>query len=254
MSSSSAIRKGEGRFGRTVSGLAIALGCALFLGGFAWGAVEYRPYTVPTNSMQPTVQPGDRVLAQKVSGSDVRRGDVVVFQDKLWGDLPEVKRVVGVGGDVVKCCDTQSRLTVNGTAVDEEGYLDGSDASAAPGGSGLPGVPASVTKFSTTVPRGSLFLLGDNRAVSQDSRIRLSDAQHGAVPVSAVKGRVDGTVWPMGRMGTLSPTTAFKAVPGGGTSAEGPLRWIVVMVVVGAVLILGGAAYGPVAGLLRRRR
>lgn len=252
MSSSSAIRKGDGRFGRTVSGLVIALGCALFLGGFAWGAVEYRPYTVPTNSMQPTVQPGDRVLAQRISGSDVRRGDVVVFQDKLWGDLPEVKRVVGVGGDVVKCCDEQGRLTVNGKPV-EEGYLDG-DASAASAPSGVPGGPASVTKFSTTVARGSLFLLGDNRAVSQDSRLRLTDAQHGAVPASDVKGRVDGTVWPMGRMGTLSPTSAFKAIPGGGTSAEGPLRWIVAMVIAGAVLILGGAAYGPVAGLRRRRR
>jgi signal peptidase I len=238
-SSGSAIRKGGGRFGRTVSGLAIAAGCVLFLGGFAWGAVEYRPYTVPTNSMQPTVRPGDRVLAQKISGSDVRRGDVVVFQDKLWGDLPEVKRVVGVGGDVVRCCDRQGRLLVNGKAVDET-YLVGR-------------APASATDFSTTVPRGSLFLLGDNRAVSQDSRIRLTDAEHGAVPASDVKGRVDGTAWPLGRVGTLSPTSAFDAVPGGGASG-GPLGWIVVMVIAGAALILGGAAYTPVAGLLRRRK
>ncbi|MEW2522333.1 signal peptidase I [Actinacidiphila alni] len=231
--------KGGGRLGRTVSGVVIALGCVLFLGGFAWGAVEYRPYTVPTNSMQPTVHPGDRVLAQKIAASDVRRGDVVVFQDKLWGDLPEVKRVVGVGGDVVKCCDKQGRLTVNGKAVDE-GYLDA-------------GTRASMNDFSTTVPRGSLFLLGDNRAVSQDSRIRLTDAEHGAVPASDVKGRVDGTAWPLGRMGALSATSAFDAVPGGGAS-EGPLRWIVIMVVAGAVLILGGAAYTPVAALLRKRR
>jgi signal peptidase I len=238
-SGGSAIRKGDGRFGRTVSGLAIALGCVLFLGGFAWGAVEYRPYTVPTNSMQPTVQPGDRVLAQKVSGSDVRRGDVVVFQDKLWGDLPEVKRVVGVGGDVVKCCDKQGRLSVNGKPVDE-GYLAGH-------------TPASMNDFSTTVPHGSLFLLGDNRAVSQDSRIRLTDAQHGAVPASDVKGRVDGTAWPLGRMGALSATSAFNAVPGGGAS-DGPLRWIVLIVIAGAVLILGGAAYTPLAAMLRRRK
>jgi signal peptidase I len=239
MSSSNAIRKSGGRFGRVVSGVAVALGLVLFLGGFAWGAVEYRPYTVPTGSMQPTVHPGDRVLAQRVSGSEVHRGDVVVFQDKLWGDLPEVKRVVGVGGDVVKCCDKQGRLMVNGKAVDES-YLNGD-------------TRASMTDFSTTVPRGSLFLLGDNRDVSQDSRIRLTDAEHGAVPAASVKGRVDGTAWPLGRMGTVARTSAFNGIAGGGASPDGPLRMITVMVLAGVVLILGGAAYGPVAGLLRRR-
>lgn len=239
MSSSSAIRRGGGRVGRTVSGLVVALGCMLFLGGFAWGAIEYRPYTVPTNSMQPTVHPGDRVLAERVKGSEVHRGDVVVFQDKLWGDLPEVKRVVGVGGDVVTCCDRQGHLMVNGKPVSES-YLDGH-------------TRASASDFSTTVPRGSLFLLGDNRAVSQDSRIRLTDAQHGAVPAASVKGRVDGTAWPLGRMGTIAPTSAFNALPGGGASSSGPLGLLTLLVLLGAVLILGGAAWGPVSGMFRRR-
>lgn len=238
-SSSGAIRRGDGgRFGRTVSGLAVALGCVLFLGGFAWAAVDYRPYTVPTNSMQPTVNPGDRVLAQHVSGSEVHRGDVVVFKDKLWGDLPEVKRVVGVGGDTVQCCDKQGRLMVNGTAVDE-GYLPS-------------GVPASMTAFKTTVPRGELFLLGDNRAVSQDSRTHLMDDEHGSVPVADVKARVEATAWPMGRMGKVGRTASFDALPGGGASAQGPLGWLTVAVVAGALLILFGAAYTPLARALRR--
>ncbi|WP_225846484.1 signal peptidase I [Streptomyces sp. HPF1205] len=231
---------GRGRLGNTLSGIAVALGCVLFLGGFAWAAFMYRPYTVPTNSMQPTVRPGDKVLAQRVSGSSVHRGDVVVFKDPLWGDMPEVKRVVGVGGDKVACCDSQGRLTVNGTPV-RETYLD------------HPG-RASLTGFSTVVPKGELFLLGDNRDVSQDSRIRLQDAQGGSVPASDVKGRVAATAWPTGRMGMLSRTPAFDALAGGGASSAGPLEWLVVMVVAGVVLILGGAAYGPVAKLLSRRR
>ncbi|WP_329137094.1 signal peptidase I [Streptomyces sp. NBC_01476] len=241
---SGAIRRdggaGTGRRGRTLSGLVIALGCVLFLGGFAWAAVVYRPYTVPTDSMKPTVSPGDKVLAQHISGDQVRRGDVVVFQDKLWGDMPEVKRVVGVGGDVVSCCDKQGRLLVNGKPVTED-YL------AARG-------PASLEAFRSTVPQGKIFLLGDNRNVSQDSRVHLEDAQQGAVPADDVKARVAATAWPAGRMGMLPRTSAFDGLPGGdGQSSPGPLEWLVYAVIVGAVLILGGAAYEPLAKLARRR-
>lgn len=226
-----------GRVGRTVSGLVVALGCVLFLGGFAWAAVVYRPYTVPTDSMRPTVRPGDKVLAQHVSGSAVHRGDVVVFKDALWGDVPMVKRVVGVGGDTVSCCDRQGRLLVNGKPV-EEGYLHGDG-------------PASLTDFSTTVPTGELFLVGDNRAVSEDSRIHLQDAEGGSVPADGVRARVDATAWPLGSMGMLARTSAFDALPGGGASPQGPLRLLTVLVIAGAALILGGAAYGPVAQMLR---
>src|SRR6476660_1118564 len=96
---------GHSRLRGYLSGLAVAVGCVLFLGGFAWGAVEYQPYTVPTDSMQPTDNPGDRVLGQRIDGSAVHRGDVVVFDDPTWGIVPMVKRVVGVGGDKVACCD-----------------------------------------------------------------------------------------------------------------------------------------------------
>src|SRR5882757_847458 len=229
-----------GRVGRTVSGLVMALGCVLFLGGFAWAAVDYRPYTVPTTSMQPTVAPGDKVLAQRISGSDVHRGDVVVFSDKLWGDEPMVKRVVAMGGDTVQCCDKQGRLTVNGKPIAED-YLN------------TDSTTASLLPFKSTVPKGSLFMLGDNRQVSEDSRIHLDDAEQGAVPASDVKGRVEATAWPLGRLGMLPRTSAFDALPGGGQSPQGPLRWLAYAVIAGAVMIMAGAAYGPVSGLVRRK-
>lgn len=233
-------RGGRERPGRVVSGLAVALGCVLFLGGFGWAAVVYRPYTVPTESMRPAVAPGDKVLAQKVSGSQVHRGDVVVFKDPLWGNEPLVKRVVGVGGDTVACCDRAGRLTVDGHPVDET-YLDDRGT-------------ASTQPFSTRVRAGELFMLGDNRAVSEDSRLHLEDAQGGAVPAADVRARVEATAWPPSRMGMLPATSAFDALPGGGRSPRGPLRWIVLSVLAGAVLILGGAAVEPVARRMRRGR
>lgn len=237
--SSSAIRKDDGRLGHILSGLAVAMGCVLFLGGFVWGAVTYRPYTVPSQSMQPTVEPGDRILAQRVDGSDVRRGDIVVFQDQLWGSATLVKRVVGVDGDVITCCDEQGRMLVNGKPV-EESYL-------------LNGGPASITPFKTTVPKGQLFLLGDNRAESLDSRVHMTGGEAGTVPRGAVRARVDAVAWPLGRLGMVDRAKNFTALPGG-VSQPGPLRWITVAVFAGAVLILGGAAYGPIARRLRRRR
>jgi signal peptidase I len=230
---------GRGRLGHRLSGAVIVLGCVLFLGGAIWAAVVYRPYTVPTTSMVPTVQPGDRLLAQKMSGSEVHRGDVVVFKDKLWGNEPLVKRVIGVGGDVVACCDAKGRLMVNGKPIDETYLKDGG--------------PASLDPFSTRVPAGEIFVLGDNRAVSEDSRIHLADAQGGSVPAGDVRARVDGVAWPASRMGLLSPTSAFDVLPGGGSPGQGPLGPLTIAVIAGAVLILGGAAYDPVAKLLRRR-
>ncbi|MGP9018281.1 signal peptidase I [Streptomyces sp. BR1] len=231
-------RTGDGRgrgLGNLLSGLAVAVGCVLFLGGFAWGAVEYKPYTVPTQSMNPTVKAGDRVLAQRIDGGDVKRGDVVIFKDKVWGNVPMVKRVVGIGGDTVKCCDAGGKLTVNGKPIDEP-YLHGT----AP----------STTKFSATVPKDQLFLLGDERDVSLDSRVHLEDAANGSVPRSAVSARVDAIAWPLD--GMLKRPTGFKALPGG-ISQPGPLMLVVVAIVAGTVLIVLGAAYGPVARRFGRR-
>lgn len=231
-------RPAGSRAGHMVSGLAVALGFVLFVGGFGWAVVIYRPYTVPTGSMTPTVGVGDKILAQRIDGSQVRRGDIVVFTDSLWGNVPEVKRVVGVGGDKIVCCDKQGRMTVNGKAIEEPYIRDTSE-------------PASPVGFEATVPKGNLFLMGDNRAESQDSRVRLTDADNGSVPRSAVQARVDAIAWPSGRMGMIERTGAFTGLSGG-ASQPGPLKWMVSAIMAGVVLIFGGAAYGPVAGTLSR--
>lgn len=223
----------RGRLGNTLSGLAVAVGCVLFLGAFVWGAVLYQPYTVPTESMDPTVKAGDRVLAERIAGDEVRRGDVVVFQDSVWGSEPMVKRVVGVGGDKVDCCDKQSKLSVNGKTLDEP-YLKSTGSQSQP--------PFK----STTVPQGRLFLLGDHRMDSLDSRIHMEDGDHGAVPRSAVNARVDAIAWPMSGLTMLDRPAGFAGMPGG-TSDPGPLQPLIVAIAAGAVLILGGAAYGPIA-------
>ncbi|MCX5279399.1 signal peptidase I [Streptomyces sp. NPDC060235] len=225
------------KVGQRLSGLAVALGLVLFLGGFAWGAVVYLPYTVPTSSMAPTINVGDRVLAQRIDGSDVRRGDVVVFKDKAWvTNASVVKRVVAVGGDTVSCC-TKGKLTVNGKQIDEPYLPEGS--------------LAEITNFPTVkVPKGRLFLLGDERQGSLDSTAHLTDAAGGTVARGAVSARVDAVAWPMN--GMLERPSGFE--PLGALSQPGPLRTIVAAVIAGAVLVLGGAAYGPIAKRAGRSR
>ncbi|MFI8826460.1 signal peptidase I [Streptomyces sp. NPDC053431] len=223
-------KDGHGRLGRVLSGLAVAVGCVLFLGGFAVGAVLYEPFSVPTDSMTPTLDVGSKVLAQRVDGADVKRGDIVVFNDPMWGNVPMVKRVVGVGGDTVACCGTGGRVTVNGKEI-EEPYL-------------RPGKLASAVEFSATVPAGKLFLLGDERHNSLDSRAHLQEAGHGSVPASAVIGRVDAVAWPA--KGVVERPANFAALPGG-ISGPGPVAPLFYAIVAGCVLILAGAAYGPLA-------
>jgi signal peptidase I len=241
-----------GGLGAKLSGIVVALGCLLFLGGFAWGAVRYQPYAVPTDSMSPTVPAGDKVLADRIDGTEVHRGDVVVFTDTAWADMPLVKRVVGIGGDTVACCDAKGRLTVNGKAVDEPYVVEGGLGGALGGGAAGAG-RASDVEFSTTVPSGKLFLLGDRRSTSVDSRSHLTDAGRGTVDASAVTGRVDGIAWPMGDWRMLPVPTGFAGLPGG-ISEPGPLRPVLGSILAGALLIFGGAAYEPAVGLAGRRR
>ncbi|MEV0173961.1 signal peptidase I [Streptomyces sp. NPDC050803] len=223
------------RTGQRLSGLAVALGLVLFLGGFAWAAVVYRPYTVPTSSMTPTIDAGERVLAERVDGDEIRRGDVVVFKDANWANAPVVKRVVAIGGDTVACC-TDGKLTVDGKEIDEP-YLPADSL-------------AEITDFPTVkVPEGRLFLLGDERHGSLDSTAHLADAASGTVSRDAVTGRVDAVVWPMD--GMLERPTGFEEL--GALSSPGPLRTMGALIVLGAVLVLGGGAYGPVAKRLGGR-
>ncbi|WP_344442337.1 signal peptidase I [Kitasatospora nipponensis] len=231
-------RSRGGRLGGVLQAVLLVVGLGLLVGGFGLAAVDYRPYSVPTGSMAPTIAAGDTVLARKVDGGAVGRGDIVVFRDQAWGGETLVKRVVGVGGDTVVCCDAQHRLTVNGTSIDEP-YLAPST------------VP--VSPFSAVVPAGRLFLLGDNRIGSQDSRVHL-DQVAGTVPATDVIARVEAVALPSDHTRLVGRTVAFDGLGGPAASRPGPLEPAVWASVGGAVLIVLTASVASLASLVRRRR
>lgn len=175
-------------------------------------------FHVPSASMAPTIAPGDRVVVTKIGASHVERGDVIVFDgtdtfatadrtpfasDGLIGrvlsgaastlsiDLGEqdfLKRVAGVGGDHV-ACTPEGGFVVNDERV-EEPWL-------------TPGASACDTPFDVMVPQGRLFVLGDNRSDSADSRDHLGDPGGGMVPLEDVVGHVSWRYWPLDRIGGL---------------------------------------------------
>ncbi|MGW2374898.1 MULTISPECIES: signal peptidase I [Kitasatospora] len=201
-------------------------------------------FVIPSGSMEQTIQVGDRVLVDKLTpwfGSEPQRGDVVVFKDPggwlendrkpsddgpvlggtkqvltFVGLLPSdnerdlIKRVIGVGGDTVECCDPQGRLTVNGRAV-EEPYL-------------APGNPPSRQSFKVTVPKGRLWVMGDHRDVSADSRFHMGNPGQGTVPLSDVVGRAFVIAWPLGRFHQLDEPSSLSSLAAssrlGGTVPE----------------------------------
>lgn len=216
-------RRGWSRSARLCAAAASLLSALLLISEFA-----VQPFLIPSASMTPTLAAGDRILVDKLAyriGNSPGRGDVVVFDGRgsfmdeeatggnpVTGLLREagaavglmrpsetdyVKRVIGVGGDRVRCCDKRGRIEVNGVPLDE-GYLhDGDDPSAVP--------------FDIEVPQGRLWVMGDHRSDSSDSRDHLGDAGGGTVPVERVIGRADAIAWPPDRWG---------AVRGGGGGAH----------------------------------
>ncbi|MGW3172762.1 signal peptidase I [Streptomyces sp. NPDC001153] len=156
-------------------------GLVLGVGAFGCARDAYGVSTVGGGSMRPAYERGQRVVWERVDGSGVRRGDVVMFTPpESYGFAGQLmKRVVGVGGDRVRCCTlvgSRERVTVNGKPI-EEPYVYGGDADGA------------HQRYDVQVPKGRLFLLGDYRANSNDSRFHL-DEQGGTVSVHAVLGRV----------------------------------------------------------------
>jgi len=192
-------------------------------------------FLIPSRSMETTLLVGDRVAVQKVVGFE--RGDVVVFRDDLewlgnpdrfstplWRDvltfvglMPDesanhlVKRVVGVEGDHVVCCDAQGRVTVNGIALLEDDYLytNGNGRAAEP----------SAFPFDVVVPAGRVFVLGDHRDSSADSRCHLDEEVNGVralggfPSVDSVVGAVAWTIFPFDRWRSHPTPAGFAAVP-----------------------------------------
>jgi signal peptidase I len=154
--------------------------------------------------MQTTLEINDRVLVNKIvyRFRDPHRGEVIVFvPPKEWdaGSKDDyIKRVVGVAGDRVVCCDQQGRITINGRVLNENYLYAGN-------------VP-SLQPFDVTVPTGRLFVLGDHREESADSRYHMP-YQEGTIPVSSVVGRAFVIFWPFNHISSLSVPKGYSSLP-----------------------------------------
>jgi signal peptidase I len=204
--------------------VAIIVGSALVL-SILVRTFLLQAFYVPSESMEDTLQISDRIIASKVNTkiSGVQRGDVVVFKDP-GGWLPDVtpskglgglireaftfvgllpsnsgqdlvKRVIGVAGDRVQCCNQKGQIVLNGVALDEDQYVK-------------PGDLTNQVTFDVTVPAGSVFVMGDNRSNSRDSRYHLED-NSGGVPVDNVVGKVVVIVWPLANIKTIGTPSDF---------------------------------------------
>ena len=186
-------------------------------------------FWIPSPSMRNTLVEDDRIAVSRIDAlrSNVHRGDVVVFDDTLgWlgstdvatpsiarkigeftGFVPGgteqtlVKRVIGVGGDHVTCESSSGKVSVNGVEIDESYVADGQ-------------VPCGERIFDVTVPEGYLWVMGDNRSNSADSRYHMGEGQSPFVPVSSVVGTVQAVIWPTSHWSTnVGHPEVFSSVP-----------------------------------------
>jgi signal peptidase I len=201
--------------------VAVALILAVVIKTFALQA-----FFIPSASMENTLDVNDRILINKLvyDFRGIHRGDIVVFDgDGSWdpGTVPStnplseffsnfasmfgfghpgdiyVKRVIGLPGDHVACCNAQGRITVNGVPLNESSYL-------------YPGDVPSQSRFNIVVPPGQLWVMGDHRSVSSDSRDHLGDPGGGTVPENAVLGRAFIIIWPPSRWRFLPIPGTFE--------------------------------------------
>jgi signal peptidase I len=213
-------------------------------------------FFIPSGSMENTLEVNDKILVNKLvyHFRSIQPGDIIVFDGAgSWNPAPlpsrpssnpivraydatlsplfhsivgvfgtapgqtdYIKRVIGVPGDKVVCCNAQGLVTVNGVALQEKSYLfPGEAPSDAPAGySG---------RFNITVPPGRLWVMGDNRAVSDDSRLRQNDPGHGTIPENQVIGRAFMIVWPPSRWRVLGIPSTFLQHGIIASAAAGPL-------------------------------
>lgn len=185
-------------------------------------------FYIPSGSMENTLQINDRVAVNKLPfvGNSISRGDVVVFRDPdNWlpepftgdqnkyiakvkeafvavGVLPNpakqylVKRVIGVAGDKVECCSKNKKLMINGKEINEPYIFAGNS--------------PSDSNFNVTVPAGKIWVMGDHRAASADSRFHQEDINHGMVPTSRITGKVFGIIWPIKNLGVVHSFSSLK--------------------------------------------
>jgi signal peptidase I len=205
----------------------LLLGLALIL-ALVIKSLFVQAFYIPSPSMEPLFIKNDRILVQKVSywgGATPSRGDIIVFKDpggwlneadtttpqgpvtkvmEKVGLYPTgghlVKRVIGIGGDRVVCCDAKGRITVNGQALNEKAYLP-------------KGTAASQLKFDRTVPKHHLWMMGDNRSFSFDSRGHMGDPGGGFVPEDLVVGKVFTLIWPWQRAEFIHRPGTFEDIP-----------------------------------------
>jgi signal peptidase I len=238
-------------------------------------------FFIPSGSMENTLEINDRVLVNKIvyDTRSIHRGDIVVFNgDGSWdptvplpansnfvekffngfasmfgfgqpGDIL-IKRVIGLPGDQVACCDAEGRVTVNGVPLSEQSYL-------------YPGDAPSEDRFNIIVPPGRLWVMGDNRSISDDSRDHEGDPGDGTVPENAVIGRAFVIIWPPSRWRILPIPATFEqsklnslsaAAPAGTTDTAALLSARLEPSSPALPLSLGFAAAIPVSWLQRRVR
>lgn len=220
--------------GAAIREFAIVVGMALVL-SFIVKTWLLQAFYIPSGSMEDTLVLNDRVIVSKLTPGpiDLQRGDIIVFADPgQWLDattpvkhgalgqivsdtltfvglLPDnaenhlIKRVIGLPGDHVVCCDEGGRITINGTAI-KEPYLK-------------PGDAASEQDFDITVPSGRVWVMGDHRSNSADSRAHdgpENDGSQGSVDERLIVGRAVALVWPLDHLTWLSnPKATFATVP-----------------------------------------
>jgi signal peptidase I len=242
-------------------------------------------FWIPSGSMENTLELNDRVLVNKIvyDTRSIHRGDIVVFNgDGSWdpgvpppansnfvqkffsgfasmfgfghpGDIL-IKRVIGLPGDQVACCDAQGRVTVNGIPLTEQSYLYPRDA-------------PSEERFNIVVQPGRLWVMGDHRSISDDSRLHEGDPGGGTVPENAVIGRAFVIIWPPSRWRILPIPATFEQPKLNSSSAAAPAGTAVGSAAAAALLSarlepsgpalplsLGFAAAIPVSWLQRRVR